>query len=270
MTRKQKQWFWGLIAAFVGAFFGSIDSGLALMLMHPTKFNLGIELKTTLETMLVLGGLVGLKTSAAYLKNAPVPPLNGETEFITKESTTTTMKDMLKLFTLVSLVLGAAYAARAGDVPATPPPTVIKEKAFLANGTLEPYGTLSWEGLDGEARLGAGANVLFEVARGFSLWGFGESDNTAHSVVDRSGLGIRYTGSLGKHVRGDAGVALGYGFETQAVFTRVATGLTLVLAQSKSFELAGRAAYAFDIDGDGKHGTATGRAFLGPTLTLKW
>jgi hypothetical protein len=65
-------------------------------------------------------------------------------------------------------------------------------------------------------------------------------------------------------------VALGYGWETDAVFARVAAGLSLILVRSKSFELAGRAAYAFDIDGDGKHGTATGRAFLGPTATLKW
>ena len=143
-------------------------------------------------------------------------------------------------------------------------------RAWLADATLEPYGTVAWNGLNGSARYGAGANVVTHITKGFSLCGFGESDNTAHSVIDRGGVGLRYEGHLGKHVKGDAGVAGAYDFEGNQFFVRLPVGLTLNVIESKKFEAGLRAAYAFDISGDGKHGTADGRAFIGPTATLRW
>jgi hypothetical protein len=164
-----------------------------------------------------------------------------------------------------ALVGFAAETQTKNEIPSPSPSTV-----WLADATLEPYGMIGWQGLNGEARLGAGANIVTHITRGLSLWGFGESENTAHSVIDRAGLGLRFEGSFGPHIRGDAGVAGAYDLEHEKVFVRLPVGLTFLLLKSKSFEGGLRLAYAFDISGAGENGTAHGRAFIGPTGTIKW
>ncbi len=178
---------------------------------------------------------------------------------------------------MIAAVVGVwcfLYGAQAQDTTIkafkATPDELPSGKAWLANASLEPYGTVAWQGLNGAARYGAGANVVMHINDSFSLWGFGESDNTEHSVVDRGGIGLRYEGNLGKHVKGDAGIAGGYGFEQNVAFVRLPVGLSLNVLKSKNFEAGLRAAYAFDISGNGKHGAADGRAFIGPTATLKW
>ena len=179
---------------------------------------------------------------------------------------------MKRLVIVVVSAWSMMYGAYAQAVKETPDalPKVDSHFVWLADATLEPYGTVGWQGLNGAARYGAGANLVTHITKGFSLWGFGESDNTEHSVVDRGGIGLRYEGNLGKHVKGDAGIAGSYDFERNNAFVRLPVGLTINVIQSKSFEAGLRAAYAFDISGDGKHGSAEGRAFIGPTATLKW
>lgn len=176
----------------------------------------------------------------------------------------------------ISLFSVTTFAA---EVKQTPDMLPKQSDAWFSDATLEPYGTVSWTGVDGRARLGAGANVVAHITKGFSLWGFGESDNTQHSTIDRAGLGLRYEGNIGKRVKGDAGVAFGYDIEgvstsrgntDQFAFLRLPIGLTVSVLQSKNFDAGLRVAYAFDISGNGKTGTATGRAFLGPVATIKW
>lgn len=174
---------------------------------------------------------------------------------------------MKKVIALLQLIALAGFGAEAVKQTQTPNklPSV-----WLADATLEPYGTVSWQGLDGKARYGAGANVATHLTKNISLWGFGESDNTEHSVVDRGGIGLRYEAAFGKRIHGDAGIAYAYNFEDNFSFIRLPLGLTADVLQSKYVSLGLRAAYAFDISGNGKHGAADGRAFLGPVATLKW
>lgn len=72
--QSRRLWKHGLLAAVIGGFASSIDSGLALIVIAPDKFNLGIDIWKTILTMLVLGLLTGAKVAAAYLKQSPLPP----------------------------------------------------------------------------------------------------------------------------------------------------------------------------------------------------
>ncbi len=93
MTRNQHKWFYGLASGFLGGLWSSIDSGLAVMIMAPREFNLDEKLGKTLLAMLVLGLLSGAKVAVAYLKQAPLPPPDGDTEFI-KPTPQMTRKDI--------------------------------------------------------------------------------------------------------------------------------------------------------------------------------
>lgn len=73
MTSNTKRWVHGLLAAFVGGLASAMDSGLALMVLVPEKFNLGPGLGRTLLTVSVLGILTGAKVAFAYLKQSPLP-----------------------------------------------------------------------------------------------------------------------------------------------------------------------------------------------------
>ncbi len=68
-----RMWFHGLIAAFIGAAAGSVDSGITLMITDPDRFNLGPQLKHSLLVIGILALLAGAKMAAAYLKKAPDP-----------------------------------------------------------------------------------------------------------------------------------------------------------------------------------------------------
>lgn len=205
------------------------------------------------------------------------------------EQNQTNTKIMIKKIITLTAVAALALPVLAAETNkvATPEPNKAsqkyekrvdaKEKATakstaisIADATLEPYGTVSWTGLDGKAVLGAGANVAFSLNKNLALVGFGESDNTQHSTIDRAGIGLRYTAYAGTRLSLDGGVAGAYDCEGNSAFLRLPLGATVHLAKTEYFDLGIRAGYAFDISGNGKHGSADGRAFIGPVLTYKF
>lgn len=107
MTLNQRRWWYGLIAGFFGGVWTSIDSGLAVMIIAPKEFNLDTGLSKTLLTMLVLGLLAGAKVAVAYLKQSPLPPMNGDTEWVQKDH-------RMKLLLALTFALVIAYATTHG------------------------------------------------------------------------------------------------------------------------------------------------------------
>lgn len=73
MEKVRALWLHGLVAAFVGGFATSMDSGLVLLLVAPTEFNLGTKLWHTLLVIIILAVLSGAKVAFAYLKTSPTP-----------------------------------------------------------------------------------------------------------------------------------------------------------------------------------------------------
>ncbi len=135
---------------------------------------------------------------------------------------------------------------------------------------LEPYGTISWTGLEGAAELGAGANLTLGLTKNLALVGFGESDNTTGGFIDRFGGGLRYTAALGPRVSLDGGVAGGWDMDRDTFFLRLPLGISFYAIKTANADLGLRLQYAFDLDGDGKQGTATGRGFFGPIANFKF
>lgn len=135
---------------------------------------------------------------------------------------------------------------------------------------LEPYVGLNWQGVDGKARSFAGTTLKADITKNLSLTLSGESENTAHSAVDRGVLGLRYTAPLGKRVSLDAGIGLGYDFEGRNAFARIPFGANLYAVKEKNFDLGLRAQYALDVSGNAKRGTASGSVFVGPVLNLRF
>lgn len=148
-------------------------------------------------------------------------------------------------------------------------PAPLRAADLLAPG-FEPYGIVSWTGINGASDLGAGANVTFALNKNLSLVTFGESDNLNGGLVDRFGGGLRYTATLGKSVSLDAGVGGAYDFEGQNFFLRLPLGANFYALKSANVDAGLRVQYAFDLDGDGKNGTATGRLFAGPVLNVRF
>jgi hypothetical protein len=135
---------------------------------------------------------------------------------------------------------------------------------------LEPYGTISWAGIDGQSELGAGANITLGITKNLSVVGFGEGDNTDGLLVERFGAGLRYTAALGSKVSLDAGVAGAYDTIMEKVFLRLPLGANLYALKTKNADAGLRVQYAFDIGGDGRNGSATGRLFAGPVINLRF
>lgn len=135
---------------------------------------------------------------------------------------------------------------------------------------LEPYAIRSWTGINGAAETGAGANLTLGITRNLSVVGFGESDNTDGDLVDRFGAGLRYTAAIGKNVSLDAGAAGAYDLDGERFFLRLPLGANLYALKTKNADLGLRVQYAFDIGGDGKNGSATGRLFAGPVINLRF
>lgn len=161
---------------------------------------------------------------------------------------------------LASLFLAFAAFCSAPQAPA----------ADLLSPGLEPYGTVSWTGLNGSPEIGAGANLTFGLTKNLALVSFGESDNTTGGFVDRFGLGLRYTAQLGTRVSLDAGVAGAYDLEAEHFFLRLPLGANLYAYKSANADVGLRVQYAFDISGDGPNGAATGRLFAGPVVNLRF
>ena len=153
-------------------------------------------------------------------------------------------------------------ALHQGDAKAT--------ASWISDATLEPYGTVAWRGIVNKGILGAGANIAFSLNKNLALIGFGESDNTQHSTIDRAGIGIRYTAYASKKLSLDGGVNGAYDLEGKFSFIRLPLGVTFHLVHTEYLDIGLRGAYAFDISGNGKHGTADGRAFIGPVATLQF
>lgn len=172
---------------------------------------------------------------------------------------------MKHTFTLLALC--ATLSLNAADTPKAAPATA--REAVLAIG-IEPYGTVSWLGLDGKARTGAGVTETVGITKGLSLTLSEEADNTAHSSIDRGVLGVRYTVPLGARVSLDAGIGLGYDFESRAAFARIPFGGTFYAVKKANFDLGVRAQYALDVSGSAKRGTSDGRAFVGPVFNLRF
>lgn len=162
----------------------------------------------------------------------------------------------------------ARVAAAPAPAPIAAPP-IEAEPTKTAIG-LEPYGIISWTGLNGSSELGAGANLTFGITKNLTLVGFGEADNVHDEFIERFGGGLRYTAWLGKRVSLDATVAGGYDVTDPHFFVRLQPGVNFHIYQSDSVDLGVRGAYGFDIDGNGKDGTATGRGFFGPVLNAKF
>lgn len=164
----------------------------------------------------------------------------------------------------------AILMAVALTAPAATTNAVVESKPVGLEFSVEPYGMVSWTGLNGKAELGAGLALAAPVTRNLSIVGFGESDDTTGVFVDRFGAGLRYTAYLGKQVSLDGGIALAYDQPTDNSFLRLPFGANFTFLRSKNADLSLRAQYCFDIDGNGKQGTATGRAFVGPVFGLKF
>ena len=139
---------------------------------------------------------------------------------------------------------------------------------------LEPYGTISWTGLDGEADLGAGVNAVIGITKGLSVVAFAEGDSLDDpnfiDQIDRAGAGLRYTIELNKRLTLDAGVAGAWDIQNSAFFIRLPLGATAYAIKEKNYDVGLRLQYAFDISGNGPNGTSAGRAFAGPVFNLRF
>lgn len=94
MNTKSKIWFHRLMAAFIGGGAGAVTSGLTSMGFAPEKFNL-----TNTSGLLHLVGLMaanfivnGLLSAMFYLRQSPLPPEAGDTDFVSKPKTETENK----------------------------------------------------------------------------------------------------------------------------------------------------------------------------------
>lgn len=103
MRRPTQKWFYALLSGSLGAMWGSIDGGLVVLIAAPNEFNFDAKLVKTLWTIGTLGLLAGVKFAVAYLKQSPLPPMEGETEFITKAN------NSMKLMLLITGILLAVY-----------------------------------------------------------------------------------------------------------------------------------------------------------------
>jgi len=139
----------------------------------------------------------------------------------------------------------------------------------ISDPSVSPYVTMSWPGMDKPA-YGVGTDINFNLTKNLGLAFFGESDDPGHAVIDRAGAGLRYTAYAGSRLSLDGGIQGCYDIEGSHGFVRLPLGVSFNLMKSKSADLSIRAVWAFDISGDGKHGTATGRASIGPTFTFKF
>lgn len=80
MSKKTRsKWVNGLLGALIGGFAGALDSGFALVLIAPDKFNMDAGLAKLLTGMGVFAVLSGIKVAAAYLKQTPLPEPDPET-----------------------------------------------------------------------------------------------------------------------------------------------------------------------------------------------
>lgn len=177
---------------------------------------------------------------------------------------------------IVSLLLGlVSMNLLAAEPKVSSTKATVDEKPVGIEASLEPYGTLSWVGINGRSELGAGVSLVFPLSpQGLSLVSFGEGDHEAGRFIERLGAGLRYTAYLGKYVSFDGGFMGSYDLENPHLFIRLPMGANFNIIRTKNIDVYVRTQYAFDIGGNKTHGlregTSTGRFFLGPVASLKF
>lgn len=71
------KWKHGLYTGFIGAVAGTAESGIAVLIIDPTKFQYENLPRTVLALFLVCIAR-GIQVASAYLKQSPLPPLEDE------------------------------------------------------------------------------------------------------------------------------------------------------------------------------------------------
>jgi len=72
-TENIKHWLYGLLAAAIGGGAGAVTSAISASLIKPEAFNLGGQLKPTIDLMMACFLLNGLVSMFFYLKQSPLP-----------------------------------------------------------------------------------------------------------------------------------------------------------------------------------------------------
>jgi len=170
------------------------------------------------------------------------------------------MKNSMKSITIAIML--AALSLRGADTNLPTVQTTLGEPkagvkgSYLSDISVSPYGTVAFNRFDGKARTGAGVELAIGASRTVSLVAFGESDNVNHYLVDRAGLGLRVTGSLGPRFHPFAGLLGGYKFDnienpSEPWFLRPQFGVGIDLANYRGWEIQLKAAWGLDVTTDG-------------------
>lgn len=82
MKDKTKLWIHKGLAALIGGGASAVTSTFAAGMIAPDKFNLTSQLGDTFKLAAVTFGINGFLSVMFYLKQSPLPPADGETEFV--------------------------------------------------------------------------------------------------------------------------------------------------------------------------------------------
>lgn len=77
MSNNVKVWLYSFFAAFIGGGATAISGGGGVMMLDPDHFNFQAGLPKTLELAAVLFFIGGLSHVVAFLKDKPLPALEG-------------------------------------------------------------------------------------------------------------------------------------------------------------------------------------------------
>lgn len=86
MNTKTKLWIHKLLAALIGGGASAVTSSFAASAIAPDKFNLSGQFMDTLKLASVTFAMNAFLSVMFYLKQSPLPPANGDTEFLSKPS----------------------------------------------------------------------------------------------------------------------------------------------------------------------------------------
>lgn len=179
MTRGQKKWFYGLASGFLGGMWTSIDSGLIVMIAAPNEFNFGEGTLKTLGVMTIIGILAGAKVAVAYMKQSPLPPMEGDTQIISKQPTNgSTMKVIIGITAVLFCIYAKTHAAG----------------SYLDNISVSPYATIVHDGVDEGESYGAGLTLGLGINKFVSI----DLSATTYSDNDWRDEAIDETAVLGR------------------------------------------------------------------------
>lgn len=80
---KTRAWRYGLVSAAIGGGASSIHTAIAMLVAAPKELNFNEHLGKTLVTILAIGIVNAVMFAAAFLKQSPLPPLEGKEESTT-------------------------------------------------------------------------------------------------------------------------------------------------------------------------------------------